>query len=115
MNIINKIMLLGVMFLSFLAFNMKAYANPNAANGDYGLSCTNDAYGAQLGSFYIEGGNHARTKVKNTGKTGAYGVYVGLDCVYAGAGRTNSSAIVGGEIARAAANAVVGAVSQRLS
>ena len=46
---------------------------------------------------------------------GAYGVYTGLDCVYSGAGRTNSSAIVGGEIARAAANAVVGAVSQRLS
>ncbi len=31
------------------------------------------------------------------------------------AGRTNSSAIVGGEIARSAANAVVGAVSGRLS
>lgn len=114
MNIINKIMLLGVMFLSFLAFNMKAYANPVAANGDYGLSCTNDAYGTQLGSIYIEAGNNARTKVVGA-KTGAYGVYVGLDCVYAGAGKTNSSAIVGGEIARAAANAVVGAVSQRLS
>ena len=45
----------------------------------------------------------------------SYGVYTGLDCVYSGAGRTNSSAIVGGEIARSAANAVVGAVSQRLS
>ena len=40
---------------------------------------------------------------------------LGLDCVYSGAGRTNSSAIVGGEIARSAANAVVGAVSGRLS
>ena len=38
-----------------------------------------------------------------------------LDCAYSGAGRTNSSAIVGGEIARSAANAVVGAVSGRLS
>ena len=47
--------------------------------------------------------------------TQSYGVYVGLDCVYSGAGRTNSSAIVGGEIARAAANAVIGAVSNRLS
>ncbi len=34
---------------------------------------------------------------------------------YSGGGRTNSSAIVGGEIARSAANAVVGAVSGRLS
>ena len=110
MNILNKIMLLGVMVLSFLAFNMKAYAaNPVAANGDYGLSCTNDAYGAQLGNTYISQGNLIKA-----GESG-YGVYVGLDCVYSGAGRTNSSAIVGGEIARAAANAVVGAVSQRLS
>ena len=46
---------------------------------------------------------------------GAYGVYAGLDCAYAGAGRTNSSAIVGGDIARLAANAVVGAVTGRLS
>jgi len=112
MNIINKIMLLGLMLLSFLAFNMKAYAdnlNPVAANGDYGLSCTNEAYGAQLGNTYISRGN-----LTKAGESG-YGVYVGLDCVYSGAGRTNSSAIVGGEIARAAANAVVGAVSQRLS
>ena len=55
----------------------------------------------------------ATTTVQRAKQT--YGVYVGLDCVYSGAGRTNSSAIVGGEIARAAANAVVGAVSQRLS
>ena len=45
----------------------------------------------------------------------AYGVYTGLDCAYSGGGRTNSSAIVGCEIARAAANAVIGAVSGRLS
>ena len=112
MNILNKIMLLGVMIVSFLAYNMKSYANPLAANGDYGLSCTNTAYGAQHGGRYIDAGNEA---VGDSSATTAYGVYVGLDCVYSGAGRTNSSAIVGGEIARAAANAVVGAVSQRLS
>jgi len=112
MNILNKIMLLGVMVVSFLAYNMKSYANPLAANGDYGLSCTNTAYGAQHGGRYIDAGNEA---VGDSSATTAYGVYVGLDCVYSGAGRTNSSAIVGGEIARAAANAVVGAVSQRLS
>jgi len=114
MNILNKIMLLGVMTVSLIAFNMKVYANPSAANGDYGLSCTNDAYGAHLGTEYIEAGNNALAATLHTGSSG-YGVYVGLDCVYSGAGRTNSSAIVGGEIARAAANAVVGAVSNRLS
>jgi hypothetical protein len=112
MNIFNKIMLLGVMVVSFLAYNMKAYANPQAVNGDYGLSCTNDAYGAQQGGIYISAGNfHTSESAVGVG----YGVYVGLDCVYSGAARTNSSAIVGGEIARAAANAVIGAVSQRLS
>ena len=84
---------------------------PYAANGDYGLSCTNTAYGTQLGDQFI-----LKQVIMQRGKVvganlAAYGVYtVGLDCVYAGAGRTNSSAIVGGEIARAAANAVVGAV-----
>ena len=112
MRILTKIMLLGVMLGSFLVLSMKSYANPSAANGDYGLSCTNTAYGAQHGGRYIAAGNEA---VGDSSATTAYGVYVGLDCVYSGAGRTNSSAIVGGEIARAAANAVVGAVSQRLS
>jgi len=85
---------------------MKAYAAPEM--GGYGLSCTNDAYGTQHGGTYIEAGNYAHGN-------GEFGVYTGLDCVYSGAGITNSSAIVGGEIARAAANAVIGAVSQRLS
>jgi hypothetical protein len=112
MRILTKIMLLGMMITSFLVLSMKSYANPLAVNGDYGLSCTNTAYGAQHGGRYIDAGNEA---VGDSSATTAYGVYVGLDCVYSGAGRTNSSAIVGGEIARAAANAVVGAVSQRLS
>ena len=114
MKILTKIMLLVVMFISFLVFNMKTYANPSAANGDYGLSCTNTAYGAQNGAAYIKAGNSSAGTGASSGQS-AYGVYVGLDCVYSGAGRTNSSAIVGGEIARAAANAVIGAVSQRLS
>jgi len=111
MNILNKIMLLGVMLISLIAFNMKAYANPAGSSGDYALSCTNTAYGAQHGGRYIDAGNVA----VGSSALNQYGVYVGLDCVYSGAARTNSSAIVGGEIARAAANAVVGAVSQRLS
>ena len=111
MKILTKIMLLGMMSLSFLVFNMKTYANPTNSNGDYGLSCTNTAYGAQNGTAYIQAGN----STGGTGGTVHYGVYTGLDCAYSGAGRTNSSAIVGGEIARAAANAVIGSVSQRLS
>ena len=47
--------------------------------------------------------------------TANYGVYVGLDCAYSGGGRTNSSAIVGGDITRMVANAVIGAVTGRLS
>ena len=73
------------------------------------MSCKNDAYGIQHGTAYLTAGFYYNGTVTN------YGVYVGLDCAYAGAGKTNSSAIVGGEIARSAANAVVGAVSQRLS
>jgi hypothetical protein len=42
-------------------------------------------------------------------------MYTGEDCVYSGAGRTNSSVIVGGELARAAANSIIGSVSGRLS
>ncbi len=113
MNILNKIMLIGMMMLSFLFLNMRAYAgaggNPTATNGDYGLSCKNDAYGTHLGTDYVSQGSGVNAIFTN------YGVYAGLDCAYAGAGKTNSSAIVGGEIARSAANAVVGAVSQRLS
>ena len=88
---------------------MKTYANPDAANGDYGLSCTNLAYGTQVSSLYL------LAEQSTSGEFELYGVYTGLDCAYSGGGRTNSSAIVGGEIARAAANAVVGAVSGRLS
>ena len=49
------------------------------------------------------------------GQAQTYGMYTSTDCIYGGAGLTNSSAIVGGEIARAAANAVVGAVTNRIS
>ncbi len=52
--------------------------------------------------------------IKKSIKSGLFDELI-YDCVYSGGGRTNSSAIVGGEIARSAANAVVGAVSGRLS
>jgi len=104
MRLINKLMMLGVVTISLLVLNSRAFAA-----GDYGLSCTNDAYGGQLSSLYYEGTTGQDSSVN------AYGVYTGTDCVYAGGGRTNSSAIVGGEIARAAANSIIGAVNGRLS
>lgn len=104
MNFIKKTLVLVLISLSALILNSRAYSA-----GDYGLSCTNDAYGTQVSSVYL----NATADVTQT--ISAYGVYTGLDCAYAGGGRTNSSAIIGGEIARAAANAVIGAVSGRLS
>ena len=42
------------------------------------------------------------------------GNYVGRDCLYAGAGKTNGTAVVAGDVARNAVNAIVGAVSNRI-
>lgn len=106
MNFFNKIIILMTLVVSSLVLNSKAFAN-----GGYSLSCTNEAYGVQLGTNYIQ----ASGDTTGSNDILAYGVYAGLDCAYGGAGRTNSSAIVGGEIARSAANAVIGAVNGRLS
>ncbi len=104
MNFIKNILMLVALTIGLLVLSNRSFAA-----GDYGLSCTNEAYGVNLGSDYLQ-------KTAGTDRAfDAYGVYAGLDCAYAGGGRTNSSAIVGGEIARSAANAVVGAVSGRLS
>ena len=106
MKFFKNFIILALMRLAALILNSRAYAY-----GDYGISCTNTAYGTGGGSNYLQ----ANSTLELTGVIGAYGVYSGLDCAYAGAGRTNSSAIVGGDIARLAANAVVGAVTGRLS
>lgn len=100
------IFLKNTLILISIILGMLVLSSRSYAAGDYGLSCTNNAYGVHNGSAY----NQASP---STGRD--YGVYAGLDCAYAGGGRTNSSAIVGGEIARAAANAVVGAVTGRLT
>ena len=102
MNFIKQILILALVSLSALVLSSRAYS----AN-DYSMSCSNTAYDGALSSEYLRAST-------GSGIT-TYGVYSGLDCVYSGGGRTNSSAIVGGEIARSAANAVVGAVSGRLS
>jgi hypothetical protein len=105
MNFLRKIIMLGVVSVSFVALNMKVHAVNTISSGDYALSCTNAAYGTQNGSAYID--------ERDADKS--YGMYTGEDCVYSGAGRTNSSVIVGGELARAAANSIIGSVSGRLS
>jgi hypothetical protein len=107
MNIIKKLMVLCALTISVLAFNSRAYA----LSGDYtyGISCTNIAYDGSLSSLYLQASN-GQDQI-----SGTYGVYTGTDCTYSGGGRTNSSAIVGGEIARSAANAIIGAVNGRLS
>ena len=105
MNFLRKTIMLGLISLSFIALNMRGHAANTISSGDYALSCTNAAYGSQNGTAYTSG-KDAQT---------SYGFYTGEDCVYSGSGRTNSSVIVGGEIARAAANSIIGAVSGRLS
>jgi hypothetical protein len=102
MKLINKLLMLGSVAICILSLNSRAFA----AN-DYAISCTNTAYDASLDALY--------TNTAISGSVTAYGVYTGTNCIYAGGGRTNSSAIVGGEIARSAANAVIGAVNGRLS
>jgi hypothetical protein len=105
MRLINKLIMLGAITISVLSLNSRAFAAST-----YSMSCTNVAYDGSLSSTYLQKSDN------NTSSTvSAYGVYTGTDCIYAGAGRTNSSAIVGGEIARAAANSIIGAVNGRLS
>jgi hypothetical protein len=106
----------------------------NAA-GTYAISCKNQAYGMHLGSDYTQ-----KAYVYNSALRGdAYGAgdpsgringgglglqyiigdeygeaYVGNDCLYAGAANTNGTAVVSGDVARLAVNAIVGAVSNRI-
>ena len=54
------------------------------------------------------------TRTSNHNTTGTGGTYLGQDCLYSGAGLTNSSAIVSGDVARSAANAIINSVNSRL-
>ncbi len=108
MNLLKKLWLSCLLIFSIIAINYTAQARGGKTKY---LSCTNTSYGTQLGGVYLEY-NPTTTR---TGNADTYAMYTSEDCVYAGAGRTNSSAIVGGEIARAAANAVVGAITNRIN
>jgi len=46
--------------------------------------------------------------------SGRNGAYVGNDCIYSGSGDTNGTAVVAGDVARLAINAIVGAVQNRI-
>jgi hypothetical protein len=96
----------------------------NAANaaGTYKISCNNNAYGMQLGSDYTSAAYVYSTSVGVTDIIldqqytikGLAGSYVGSDCLYAGSGDTNGTAVVAGDVARLAVSAIVGAVSNRI-
>ena len=112
---------LGLLVLSSFVMEKKLHAVSY-----YGLSCTNKAYGTQITGTnqYIDGyiglaidfdaATIIGQKTSNHNATGEGGTYLGQDCLYSGAGLTNSSAIVSGDVARNAANAIVGGVTQRL-
>ena len=91
----------------------------------YGLSCTSKAYGSQIVGttqytigyigLAIDFDNTSASGIaSNHNATGEGGTYLGQDCLYSGAGLTNSSAIVSGDVARSAANAIVNGVTSRL-
>ena len=114
-----------VMSLGLFSMNIA-----NAA-GTYSISCKNDAYGMQLGSDYtaqayvynadFENGGSGLSGAQISGQyliggpnAGHQEAYVGNDCLYAGAADTNGTAVVAGDVARLAVNAIVGAVSNRI-
>jgi uncharacterized protein YhjY with autotransporter beta-barrel domain len=96
----------------------------NAA-GTYGISCKNNAYGMQLGSDYTQiayvynaaAKNNIQGQDEDTYLIGGIAndqAYVGNDCIYSGAADTNGTAVVAGDVARLAVNAIVGAVTNRI-
>jgi hypothetical protein len=127
MNLLKRFsfLALGLVVLSLLSIGKSAYAVSY-----YGLSCTNKAYGTQhIGADTSASGGYATAYVglqvdfgnsigggtgSNHNTTGAGGTYLGQDCLYSGAGLTNSSAIVSGDVARNAANAIINGVNSRL-
>jgi hypothetical protein len=100
--------------------------NVASAAGTYGISCKNDAYGMHLGSdytdvayVYVTGAGVVSTAPTEQyliggANSGHNAAYVGNDCIYAGAANTNGTAVVAGDVARMAVNAIVGAVSNRI-
>lgn len=117
MNFIKKIgfLVLGLTILGSITIGKSVHAVSY-----YGLSCTNLAYGTQHSDgftylqSYLSSGNSLGTD-EVLGDSGGIAHYLGRDCLYAGAGLTNSAAIVSGDVARSAANAIIGSINQRIS
>jgi len=123
--------ILTVAIAAVMSLGLFSMNSANAA-GTYSISCKNDAYGMQLGSDYTAQAyvyNANATKLTDGSNfsgdvSGSYLIggpnaghqeaYVGNDCLYAGAGDTNGTAVVAGDVARLAVNAIVGAVSNRI-
>mgnify|MGYP001250723268 CR=1 FL=1 len=122
MNFIKK---LGFLVLGLAAIGSITIGKSVHAVSYYGLSCTNLAYGTQNsnGFTYIQSyvsatGKPGKGTLGNDevfGDSGGIAHYLGRDCLYAGAGLTNSAAIVSGDVARNAANAIIGSINQRIS
>ncbi len=117
MNFIKKIgfLVLGLAILGSMTIGKSVHAVSY-----YGLSCTNLAYGTQNsdGYTYIQSYVSSGAAIGNDevfGDSGGIAHYLGRDCLYAGAGLTNSAAIVSGDVARHAANAIIGSINQRIS
>jgi len=116
--------LLRIIAAALLAVTTLAAFTMSAANaaGTYRISCKNDAYGMQLGSdytsiAYVYAGLSTGTQTYLGLQyliRGTAGSYVGNDCLYAGSADTNGTAVVAGDVARLAVNAIVGAVSNRI-
>jgi hypothetical protein len=104
--------LCGILSLSVILFST-GYIKESKAylTSVYGFSCTSNSYGTQNGNIYISVYNFGGTLPREGIGQGSYS---GINCVYSGAGRTNSSAIVSGDVARVAANAIVGSVTSRI-
>jgi len=109
-----------VSIFTFVTINL----NVASAAGVYKISCKNNAYGMHLGSDYtdtayvynatiigtatgVESTNYLITSEFNQ-------AYAGNDCLYAGSADTNGTAVVAGDVARMAVNAIIGAVSNRI-
>ena len=116
--------ILTVAIAAVMTLGMFRYNVANAA-GTYSISCKNDAYGMHLGTDYTAAA-YVYTGAANglTSSTvqadqyiirGDQGAYVGNDCLYAGSADTNGTAVVAGDVARLAVNAIVGAVSNRVN
>ncbi|MDB9971940.1 autotransporter outer membrane beta-barrel domain-containing protein [Alphaproteobacteria bacterium] len=123
--------LIRIISVALVAVFTMVTVNMSGANaaGTYKISCNNAAYGSSLGGIYLNVGYvYNDSNFGTTGDRGAAtgvngsdqyimkldGAYVGNDCLYAGSADTNGTAVVAGDVARMAVNAIVGAVNNRI-